>query len=72
MAAEAGADYSGVLCGRATWKGGLAVYGERGATALEEWLCGEGVANIENVNAAIRQAKPWWVKLGLSASEASR
>jgi tagatose 1,6-diphosphate aldolase len=71
MAAEAGSDYSGVLCGRATWKGGLPVYGKHGPTALEEWLSGEGVANIGNVNEAIRPAKPWWMKLGLTATEAA-
>lgn len=69
MAAEAGSDYSGVLCGRATWKGGLPVYGKYGAAALEEWLSGEGVANIGNVNEAIRPAKPWWFKLRLSRAE---
>lgn len=69
MAAEAGSDYSGVLCGRASWKGGLAVYGKYGASALEDWLSGEGVANIGNVNEAIRPAKPWWFKLGLSGAE---
>jgi tagatose 1,6-diphosphate aldolase len=67
MAAEAGSDYSGVLCGRATWKGGLPVFGNHGPAALEEWLRGEGVANIGNVNEAIRPAKPWWTKLGLKA-----
>jgi tagatose 1,6-diphosphate aldolase len=71
MAAEAGSDYSGVLCGRATWKGGLPVYGAHGSAALEEWLSGEGVANIRKVNEAIRPAKPWWMKLGLSAAEAA-
>jgi tagatose 1,6-diphosphate aldolase len=69
MAAEAGSEYSGVLCGRATWKGGLPVYGKSGPAALEEWLSGEGVANIGRVNEAIRPAKPWWGKLGLTAAE---
>ena len=67
MAAEAESEFSGVLCGRATWKGGLSVYGRHGAGALEEWLRGEGIANIANVNAALKPAKPWWLKLGLSA-----
>lgn len=71
MAAEAGSDYSGVLCGRATWKGGLPVYTQHGAAALEQWLSGEGVTNIGNVNAAIGSATPWWVKFGLSADEAA-
>ena len=43
MAAEAGTDYSGVLCGRATWKEGIPVYAKQGAKALEEWLQREGV-----------------------------
>jgi tagatose 1,6-diphosphate aldolase len=65
MAAEAGTDYSGVLCGRATWKEGIPVYGKQGAKALEDWLNVEGVKNIEAVNAAIKTAKPWYVKAGL-------
>ena len=34
MASEAGTDYSGVLCGRATWKDGIPVYGKQGVKAL--------------------------------------
>lgn len=67
MAAEAGSDFSGVLCGRATWKEGVPVYMRQGVRALEEWLATEGVRNIRAVNAAIRGAKPWWAKLGLTA-----
>ncbi|MBV9768179.1 MAG: tagatose 1,6-diphosphate aldolase [Bryobacterales bacterium] len=65
MAAEAGTDYSGVLCGRATWKEGIPVYGKRGVKALEDWLSTEGVKNIDSVNAAIKPAKPWYTKAGL-------
>jgi tagatose 1,6-diphosphate aldolase len=67
MAAEAGTDYSGVLCGRATWQDAVPVYGKQGAKALEDWLGTEGVKNIEAVNAAIKPAKPWWLKAGMSA-----
>ncbi|HXS95637.1 MAG TPA: tagatose 1,6-diphosphate aldolase [Candidatus Limnocylindrales bacterium] len=66
MASEAGTDYSGVLCGRATWKDGIPVYAKSGAKALEDWLSREGVKNIEAVNAAITSAKPWWTKLGIA------
>ena len=38
MAAEAGTDFSGVLCGRATWKEGIPVYAKQGVKALEDWL----------------------------------
>jgi tagatose 1,6-diphosphate aldolase len=68
MAAEAGTDFSGVLCGRATWKEGIPIYGKQGAKALEDWLNTEGVKNIEAVNAAIKPAKPWWEKAGVHAA----
>lgn len=67
MAAEAGTDFSGVLCGRATWKEGIPVYAKQGAKALEDWLLDEGVKNINAVNAALKPAKPWYAKLGLSS-----
>ncbi|HTS27378.1 MAG TPA: tagatose 1,6-diphosphate aldolase [Bryobacteraceae bacterium] len=63
MASEAGTDYSGVLCGRATWKEGIPVYAKQGVKALEEWLQREGVRNINAVNDAIRTATPWHAKL---------
>ena len=67
MAAESGTDYSGVLCGRATWKNGIPVYAKQGVKALEDWLSKEGVENINAVNKAIQGAKPWYAKLGLTA-----
>src|SRR6185437_15212662 len=60
MAAESGTDYSGVLCGRATWKDGMAIYAKQGAKALEDWLLVEGVKNINAVNDAIKGATPWY------------
>jgi tagatose 1,6-diphosphate aldolase len=65
MAAEAGTDYSGVLCGRATWKEGIPVYAKQGMKALEDWLQDTGVKNINAVNEAIKPAKPWQLKAGL-------
>ena len=65
MAAEAGTDFSGVLCGRATWKEGIPVYAKQGVKALEDWLAKDGVKNINAVNEAIKAAKPWYAKLGL-------
>jgi tagatose 1,6-diphosphate aldolase len=70
MAAESGADFSGVLCGRATWKDGIPVYAKSGAKALEDWLSGEGIKNINAVNAALAPAKSWQAKLGMSAVSA--
>jgi tagatose 1,6-diphosphate aldolase len=68
MAAESGTDFSGVLCGRATWKEGIPVYAKQGVKALEDWLSKEGVANINAVNDAIKSAKSWQAKLGVTAS----
>ena len=65
MAAESGTDFSGVLCGRATWKEGIPIYAKEGVKALEAWLSKEGVKNINAVNAAITSAKPWYAKLGI-------
>ena len=66
MAAEAGTAYSGVLCGRATWKEGIPVYAKQGLSALEDWMSDHGVKNINAVNEAIKPAKPWQLKAGLA------
>ena len=67
MAAEAGTEYSGVLCGRATWKESVPVYARQGVRALEDWLVSEGVRRITSVNQAIRSATPWYAKIGVAA-----
>ncbi|MBV9397490.1 MAG: tagatose 1,6-diphosphate aldolase [Bryobacterales bacterium] len=67
MAKEAGTDFSGVLCGRATWKDGMPIYATKGVKALEEWLATEGVKNINAVNDALTGATPWAKKLGIAA-----
>jgi tagatose 1,6-diphosphate aldolase len=59
LAAESGAKFSGVLCGRATWKDGVAVFVEQGPAALDEWLQTVGTQNIENVNVRLKAATPW-------------
>ncbi len=67
MAAEAGVEFAGVLCGRATWKDGMPIYAKGGAKALEDWLNDQGVKNIQAVNAALKGATPWAKKLGVAA-----
>lgn len=67
MAAEAGTDYSGVLCGRATWSNGVPAYAKGGVKALEDWLADEGVKNINAVNNAIKSAKSWHAKYDVAA-----
>jgi tagatose 1,6-diphosphate aldolase len=60
LAAEAGTRFSGVLCGRATWKDGIPVYAKQGGPAFRKWLESEGVRNIQNVNARLKAAHPWF------------
>jgi tagatose 1,6-diphosphate aldolase len=69
LAAEAGTRYSGVLCGRATWKDGIPVYGKQGAKAFRDWLESEGVKNIENVNARLKPAHPWFEFYGAKSAD---
>jgi tagatose 1,6-diphosphate aldolase len=59
LALEADVKFAGVLCGRATWKEGIPVYAEKGVSALEEWLSGQGVRNIEALNQVLRDAHSW-------------
>jgi tagatose 1,6-diphosphate aldolase len=67
LAAEAGTNFSGVLCGRATWKDGIPVYAKQGLKAFEQWLGTQGVANIENVNKRLAAAKPWFSFYGAAS-----
>jgi tagatose 1,6-diphosphate aldolase len=71
LATEAGVDFSGVLCGRATWKDGIPIYAKDGEAAFERWLQDQGVRNIEAVNAAVRKARPWYQKMGIEESAAA-
>jgi len=70
LAAESGVNFSGVLCGRATWKDAIPVYGKYGAKALEDWLNDQGVKNINNVNSRLAAAKPWFSFYGVSSVSA--
>src|ERR1700722_7815775 len=72
LAAEAGTNFSGVLCGRATWNDGIPVYAKQGIKAFEEWLSKQGVANINNVNQRLAAAKPWFSFYGAASVTALR
>jgi len=67
LAGESGTTYNGVLCGRATWKDGIAIYAKQGAKAFEDWLNTKGVENIENVNKALKSAHSWYDKVNVPA-----
>jgi tagatose 1,6-diphosphate aldolase len=61
LAAEAGTNFSGVLCGRATWQDGIPEYGKGGAKALRAWLSERGAQNIHSLNEVLAKgAQPWW------------
>jgi tagatose 1,6-diphosphate aldolase len=70
LAAEAGTRFSGVLCGRATWKEGIPIYAKQGGAAFRQWLESEGVKNIENVNARLKAARPWFEFYGMKSADA--
>ena len=69
LAAEAGTRFSGVLCGRATWKDGIPIYAKQGADAFRHWLQDEGVRNINNVNDHLKPARPWFEFYGAKAAD---
>ncbi len=69
LAAESGTSFNGVLCGRATWKDGIAIYAKQGAQAFEDWLNDQGVKNIQNVNRSLEAAHSWFPKIGVTAAE---
>jgi tagatose 1,6-diphosphate aldolase len=62
LVAESGSRFNGVLCGRATWQDGIAVYAQHGPEALDDWLQSAGRENIERVNHALKAAQPWLLK----------
>lgn len=65
MAAEAGVHFSGVLCGRATWKEGIPIFVQGGVQALQAWLMERGVENIQALNETLAvTAQPWYTIYG--------
>jgi tagatose 1,6-diphosphate aldolase len=69
LAAEAGTRFSGVLCGRATWKEGIPIFGKQGGDAFRKWLEDEGVKNINNVNDRLKPAHPWFEFYGAKSAD---
>lgn len=55
FAANAGAQFNGVLCGRATWAGSVQAYIEKGEVAAREWLRTEGYHNINELNKVLKE-----------------
>ena len=72
LAVESKVRFAGVLCGRATWKDGIPVYGREGAGAFRKWLEGDGVRNITNVNDSLAGASPWFSFYGAKSADELR
>src|SRR5258708_38027137 len=70
LAAESGVKFNGVLCGRATWAAGVPVFAKQGEKAFEQWMRSEGVKNIQNVNARLKAATPWYDAYGVKSEAA--
>jgi len=60
FANEAHSTFNGVLCGRATWKNGVAPFVEEGKDAVVSWLQAEGKENIEALNHVLHQTANSW------------
>jgi tagatose 1,6-diphosphate aldolase len=69
LVSESNVNFSGVLCGRATWKEAIPVYAKQGVKALEDWLADQGVKNIGNVNDKLKAAKPWFSFYGAKSPD---
>jgi tagatose 1,6-diphosphate aldolase len=66
FAHDAGSTFNGVLCGRATWKNGVEVFGAKGYESGRDWLSSEGRKNIEELNNVLNQtASSWKEKVNL-------
>lgn len=64
FAKEAGSNFNGVLCGRATWKDAVGIYAQDGEEACREWLRSQGRQNIEELNTILKDtAQAWTEKL---------
>ncbi|MGM0125138.1 tagatose 1,6-diphosphate aldolase [Enterococcus sp. AZ194] len=64
FAHDAGSTFNGVLCGRATWSGGVQPFVEVGEGATRNWLREIGKENITSLNKVVEKtAHPWYEKV---------
>lgn len=64
FAKESGSTFNGVLCGRATWKGAVAIFAKEGEEAVKAWLADQGRRNVEELNdVLVTKASPWTEKV---------
>jgi tagatose 1,6-diphosphate aldolase len=60
FAKKSGSSFNGVLCGRATWKDGVAPFASGGEQAGREWLQVVGKKNIEELNVVLKESASSW------------
>lgn len=60
FAHESGANFNGVLCGRATWAGSVEAYIKDSETAAREWLRTTGFENIDELNKVLQTTATSW------------
>jgi tagatose 1,6-diphosphate aldolase len=68
FAKKSGSTFNGVLCGRATWKDGVAPFASGGEQAGRDWLQVVGKKNIEELNDVLKESACSWfqkVKKGI-------
>ncbi|WP_368906911.1 tagatose-bisphosphate aldolase [Bacillus wiedmannii] len=64
FAKKSGSTFNGVLCGRATWKNGVAQFAGSGEQAGRAWLQENGRENIQRLNIVLKEtACPWFAKI---------
>lgn len=62
VAHEAGSQFNGVLCGRATWKDAVTVFADQETDAAKAWLDEAGRQNIEDLNRVLRETAVSWTE----------
>lgn len=60
FAKEAGSTFNGVLCGRATWKNSVNVFGAEGERCAIDWFRTEGRKNMEDLNNILNVTASSW------------
>jgi tagatose 1,6-diphosphate aldolase len=60
FAKESTSTFNGVLCGRATWKNGVAPFAENGEQAGRTWLQDTGKKNIQELNMVLKETASSW------------
>ncbi|WP_066258255.1 tagatose-bisphosphate aldolase [Neobacillus drentensis] len=60
FAKGSGSTFNGVLCGRATWKDGVAPFASNGEEAGRGWLQENGRRNIEELNLVLKETASSW------------